>query len=658
MFMQNYTYSQVSFDLFGNMPNFSEAGFRINTLEGNPVNFSRTKDWEFSMSLNSNLTSKITNDLFQASLAKRFKNHYIYARYSPGIIKDFDFTKTESKVDDSLQTYVTRLNYQEKYGFGYSYNVFRNLTAGFSFRYFQQNFSEEFPEFIADTNRLVINKQTESVQKNFWKGDIGIEYSPLSNLNLSLSSLNLFILGENFSDDAKSDFEIKTNHFNIRTKKGAILGVSYFPVEKLNLKFNYETSNSFIAGISTGFNLWGKDISVGLSVLHDAFQEPTIAAVSPSINYSNSIFSVTFSAIKYLSNRNKPKSLTTFRNYGVHSITNNYFINDQAYLSFNLALSFIPEKSVKFLDVKILREIYPTLADDYLTKPFAIAKVVNLSDKTISVKPTSMISEVNKEEIQSPEVTIPAKDTVDIPFYTILNDNLVVQRRKIEQVNFNLITSNNDPDDKIQRPILVNDIHSWDGNVRDLKYFVQRDYNFSSNFSKMILQNYRDSLRTKNPYLRNFYRIKYLFNTLADKMQYVADRRGSYDNVQFPSETIELKGGDCDDLSVIFSSLLESIGIQTAFVDYKPDNDNDIGHVNLLINTELKPNQAQLITSNDKKIFIRKNADGKEQVWIPLEVTSLTNFETAWKIGADEFNKKALEKFGLAKGKVAIDDLY
>jgi sporulation-control protein spo0M len=80
---------------------------------------------------------------------------------------------------------------------------------------------------------------------------------------------------------------------------------------------------------------------------------------------------------------------------------------------------------------------------------------------------------------------------------------------------------------------------------------------------------------------------------------------------------MELKGGDCDDLSVLYSSFLESIGIQTALVDYKPVS--DIGHVNVMINTELSTGQAGVITKNDNKYLIRKNRKGIDQVWIVVE---------------------------------------
>jgi hypothetical protein len=117
-----------------------------------------------------------------------------------------------------------------------------------------------------------------------------------------------------------------------------------------------------------------------------------------------------------------------------------------------------------------------------------------------------------------------------------------------------------------------------------------------------------------------------------------------------------LKGGDCDDLSVAYASLLESVGVQTALVDYK--NNGTLRHVNVLINIELSPSQARLITSNDSKYFIRKNEQGNDQVWIPIETTSLTNFEEAWNIGVKKFNRDAIDELGIAKGNVEIIDVY
>ena len=83
--------------------------------------------------------------------------------------------------------------------------------------------------------------------------------------------------------------------------------------------------------------------------------------------------------------------------------------------------------------------------------------------------------------------------------------------------------------------------------------------------------------------MMNFEKTRILFDHFVKEMVYVADPRTNAEYVQFPDETIERKGGDCDDLSVCFSGIAESVGIQTAFVDYK--SNDGISHVNLLINT-------------------------------------------------------------------------
>ena len=304
----------------------------------------------------------------------------------------------------------------------------------------------------------------------------------------------------------------------------------------------------------------------------------------------------------------------------------------------------------------MVQSIYPTLSENYINKPFAVGKVVNLTDKTITVKPACRIEKINNEKIQSPLVKIGPKDTADVPFYALIPDNFSGSKTEISYADFFVSTVNENPDDQIQKPTLVNGVNSWDGKVINLKYFINKDINYSMSYCKEVLSKHKKELDTIAYKLSNFYKAKIIFNEWIKKIVYSSDPRASADYVQFPKETMELKGGDCDDLSVLYSSFLESIGIQTALIDYKPGA--EIGHVNVMFNTELSPDQAGLITRNDNKYFIRKNEKGVDQVWIVIETTSLTDFNTAWDIGMEKLNKDALNDLGLAKGKVQIVDLY
>ena len=77
-----------------------------------------------------------------------------------------------------------------------------------------------------------------------------------------------------------------------------------------------------------------------------------------------------------------------------------------------------------------------------------------------------------------------------------------------------------------------------------------------------------------------------------------------------------------------------------------------------MFNTGLSPQQASLISENDTKYFIRKNNYGEDEVWIPIETTSLSDFESAWTIASDKFQSEAINNLGLIKGDVEIVDVY
>jgi tetratricopeptide (TPR) repeat protein len=95
------------------------------------------------------------------------------------------------------------------------------------------------------------------------------------------------------------------------------------------------------------------------------------------------------------------------------------------------------------------------------------------------------------------------------------------------------------------------------------------------------------------------------------------------DYLQFPRQTLEYKAGDCDDLSILYSALLESVGIETAFITTP-------GHIYLAFSTGMDPGEgkASFLKTGDL-IFI------EDKTWIPFEVTYTgEGFTKAWELGA------------------------
>ncbi|MDP4173989.1 MAG: hypothetical protein Q8933_08480 [Bacteroidota bacterium] len=647
-------FAQNSLDLTGNLANSKNSQFNLNGLESNRSAFSSIKDWEFSVTYGGEFANSFNGNLYLLSLSKRLNDNYFYIRYSPGYFKDFTFnTGTNINFGDTLAVELKSLfHYEELFGFGYSRPLSKTLSAGFSFRYFKQQFSNDQASLKYNNNSTSIVVNTKSESDNFWIGDLGLNYYPASFLNLSFSTINLIKAEASVVSEENLPYKMKMD-------RSLLLGLNYQMTNNFNAKLYYEFNRSFQASVNTGFDLLGGNLNLSLGAFHDIDQAPYIAGIVPGINYSTGLFSVSLTGVKYFSDRtNQVHPITEFREKGLHNILNNSYSFDKAVLSVNFALNTIDEKILKFVDVNVIQDIFPTLADKYLESPFAVAKVINLSDKTVSVKPYCRISGINNDKVQSPSFTIAPKDTAEIPFYTIIDQSARINRKMgISQADF-YVSSGNDSqmDDEFHKPVLVNDVNSWDGKVSDLKYFVWHDLDRSLVTAKNIIQLHKQQLDSLPSALSKFYITSILFEKYVSQMVYVSDPRASVNRVQFPSETLSLKGGACDDLSVGFSSLLESVGIQTAFVDFK--SDSSISHVNLLVNTELSPDQARLITGNDKKYVLRKDQSGNDEVWIPLEMTSLTDFNKAWETAAEKFNSEAIEKMGLAKGTVEIVDLY
>ena len=652
MFCSVNIWAQNSVSLNG-LWNISEKSTTLlNNFESNTSSYLNLKDWGLSFSYGGEFSNPASSNLYLISLSKTLDKHTITARYTPGYKKEFVFNNGSTIVlqDSSFQQLTSKFTYNEVLGLGYSYRISPSFNLGLSFRYFSQDFSNETFKPVSKGDTLYyLERENESEKFNFWKGDLGINYFVNSAFSFTIASLNLFRVSEgSISDDNSS--------FVLRTKKGALFGLCYSPIPSTSLNVLYETNNSFQAGYSHILNIKNSTVALSLTSLHDKYQSPFITGLVGGISYANDLFGITFSGVKYFSNRKKSYSFSEFKHEGIHNLMNNKYSYDKATVTISFTLNTIKQQAVQFLDVDVARQIYPTFASAYIDSPFAYGKVVNLTDKPVLIKPSSKIERLNSDFMQSPAVTINPGDTTIIPFYAILSEEHNKQRSEISEAYFSLTTTGNQPDDEFQRPVLVNSINSWDGNVANLKYFIKKDLDYSMQFSKNILSNKKNVLDTINYLVSDFYKAKNIFDDLVKELVYASDPRASTEYVQFPNETIKLKGGDCDDLSVCYSSLLESIGIETALVDYK--NSNEIRHVNILFNTNLAPSDAKLITENDTKYFIRKDENGQDEIWIPIETTSLADFDTAWNIGAEKFFDEAINSLGLVTGKIQIIDVY
>ena len=113
----------------------------------------------------------------------------------------------------------------------------------------------------------------------------------------------------------------------------------------------------------------------------------------------------------------------------------------------------------------------------------------------------------------------------------------------------------------------------------------------------------------------------------------VSENKQAVDSLKFPRETISYRSGDCSDLSILYSALLESVQIETAFITIP-------GHIFMAFALDASEDEARTTFSQtDELIF----TEGK--VWVPVEVTEREgSFMTAWQEGAKEWRENVLKK--------------
>jgi len=100
------------------------------------------------------------------------------------------------------------------------------------------------------------------------------------------------------------------------------------------------------------------------------------------------------------------------------------------------------------------------------------------------------------------------------------------------------------------------------------------------------------------------------------------------DSISLPRDTLKRITGDCDDLTVLYCSLLETVGIETGFITVP-------GHIYAVFNTKEEAVKHKKIHA-DREMTI--NFEG--ELWVPVEITMIgrNSFLEAWRKGAEEWN--------------------
>jgi hypothetical protein len=122
------------------------------------------------------------------------------------------------------------------------------------------------------------------------------------------------------------------------------------------------------------------------------------------------------------------------------------------------------------------------------------------------------------------------------------------------------------------------------------------------------------------------YGINYVVDPASSYIE-LSENASALDDLNYPYQTLLYRGGDCDDLSILFCSLLEVVGVETAFITIP-------GHIYAAV----EAGGASWLAGSASVIEL----EGKR--WLPVEITVPSEgFNRAWNIGARQWRSAGTE---------------
>jgi tetratricopeptide (TPR) repeat protein len=177
---------------------------------------------------------------------------------------------------------------------------------------------------------------------------------------------------------------------------------------------------------------------------------------------------------------------------------------------------------------------------------------------------------------------------------------------------------------------------TWDDNRKAAAYVTAKEpqvLDFARNITSYVhskeTRSIADSLQSAVALHEalDLYGVNYTPNPVTPYSEASRDK-AAVDFLQFPRETLKYRAGDCSDLSILYASLLQAVGIDTAFITVP-------GHIFVAVSTGVASDRApdSLIA---KGMFI----DRSGRAWIPVEITARhQGFLKAWQLGAKEWEE-------------------
>jgi len=301
-----------------------------------------------------------------------------------------------------------------------------------------------------------------------------------------------------------------------------------------------------------------------------------------------------------------------------------------------------PDVKLEMSDIEFYK-IFPVLFKYYDDHPVGRALLKNRTDDPITDLKVSLFvkqyMDNPKECSASFELQGGEKKEIELP--ALFNDKVleITEGTKVSvRIAVEYTVNEERYTNEIIETVRIYDRNAvtWEDNRRAAAFVTAKDpvvLTFSKNIAGMIKEKENKAI---NENLRiamalhdglGLYGMSYMVDPKTPYQEY-SIKSLAVDFLQFPKQTLKYRAGDCDDLSILYCALLESVGIETAFITIP-------GHIFMAFSLDLGPEEARNSFSRPDELIFR---GGK--AWVPVEVTKTKEgFLEAWEAGSREWRE-------------------
>ncbi len=290
-----------------------------------------------------------------------------------------------------------------------------------------------------------------------------------------------------------------------------------------------------------------------------------------------------------------------------------------------------------------LQPIFPLFYSYYEKHPAGQVSLTNLESGPIKdVKVSFFVKQfMDQPKVCAEYPVLRGREAIDVPVYALFAENIfrVTEGTKAAgEITIEYSYIGKEMSETVPVTVTINNRNAmtWDDDRKAAAFVTAKDpliLSFAKNVAATIGSDNSSAINEKFRIAMGIFEALSVYG-----MGYVQDPSTPYaslseneealDYLQFPSQTVAYKAGDCDDLSILYASLLEAVGIKTAFITAP-------GHIYMAFSLGMAPAQAKRLFLDERDLILTE-----DDTWLPVEITLVREgFLKSWQIGAKEWRE-------------------